>query len=130
MSFALSQCTCTILLPSHAGLCLSWKSDFRFAGAGKPCAGGQPARLTQVPSRSVRVNALFGIGKGKTKSVNCGECKGKGAVTCSGCKGTGRNKKNGNMFERWKCFDCQGFGLVSCPNCGTGGLTPEQRGER
>ncbi|XP_018856436.1 uncharacterized protein LOC109018726 isoform X4 [Juglans regia] len=44
--------------------------------------------------------------------------------------GTGKNKKNGNIFERWKCFDCQGFGLKSCPRCGQGGLTPEQRGER
>ncbi|XP_015056979.1 uncharacterized protein LOC107003203 isoform X2 [Solanum pennellii] len=44
--------------------------------------------------------------------------------------GTGKNKKNGNIFERWKCFDCQGFGLKSCPVCGKGGLTPEQRGER
>lgn len=45
-------------------------------------------------------------------------------------QGTGKNKKNGNIFERWKCFDCQGFGLKSCPSCGKGGLTPEQRGER
>ncbi|KAG5544751.1 hypothetical protein RHGRI_017256 [Rhododendron griersonianum] len=45
--------------------------------------------------------------------------------------GTGKNKKNGNIFERWKCYDCQGFGLKSCPSCGQGrGLTPEQRGER
>ncbi|CAA3012318.1 Hypothetical predicted protein [Olea europaea subsp. europaea] len=44
--------------------------------------------------------------------------------------GTGKNKKNGNIFERWKCFECQGFGLKSCPVCGKGGLTPEQRGER
>ncbi|XP_038684932.1 protein SPA, chloroplastic [Tripterygium wilfordii] len=60
----------------------------------------------------------------------CEACGGKGAVECRGCKGTGRNKKNGNIFERWKCYDCQGFGLVSCPSCGKGGLTPEQRGER
>ncbi|KAJ7949685.1 protein EMBRYO SAC DEVELOPMENT ARREST 3, chloroplastic-like isoform X2 [Quillaja saponaria] len=60
----------------------------------------------------------------------CQTCEGKGAVECSGCKGTGKNKKNGNIFERWKCFDCQGFGLKSCPSCGQGGLTPEQRGER
>ncbi|KAL0326366.1 UNVERIFIED_CONTAM: hypothetical protein Sradi_5205900 [Sesamum radiatum] len=45
-------------------------------------------------------------------------------------QGTGKNKKNGNIFERWKCFECQGFGLKSCPVCGKGGLTPEQRGER
>ncbi|XP_057793610.1 protein PHOTOSYSTEM I ASSEMBLY 2, chloroplastic isoform X2 [Salvia miltiorrhiza] len=60
----------------------------------------------------------------------CQTCKGQGAVECGGCKGTGKNKKNGNIFERWKCFDCQGFGLKSCPACGKGGLTPEQRGER
>ncbi|GLU06733.1 hypothetical protein SLE2022_237330 [Rubroshorea leprosula] len=60
----------------------------------------------------------------------CQTCGGKGAIECPGCKGTGKNKKNGNIFERWKCFDCQGFGLKSCPNCGKGGLTPEQRGER
>ncbi|KAF8025524.1 hypothetical protein BT93_F2378 [Corymbia citriodora subsp. variegata] len=61
---------------------------------------------------------------------SCKACSGKGAIECPGCKGTGKNKKNGNIFERWKCFECQGFGLKSCPNCGKGGLTPEQRGER
>ncbi|KAI8551069.1 hypothetical protein RHMOL_Rhmol06G0156500 [Rhododendron molle] len=61
----------------------------------------------------------------------CQTCGGQGAVDCAGCKGTGKNKKNGNIFERWKCYDCQGFGLKSCPSCGQGrGLTPEQRGER
>ncbi|KAJ6817379.1 protein EMBRYO SAC DEVELOPMENT ARREST 3, chloroplastic isoform X1 [Iris pallida] len=63
-------------------------------------------------------------------SKGCKTCSGKGAIECPGCKGSGRNKKNGNIFERWKCFDCQGFGMKSCPNCGKGGLTPEQRGER
>ncbi|KAL1224471.1 hypothetical protein V5N11_021045 [Cardamine amara subsp. amara] len=61
---------------------------------------------------------------------SCETCGAKGAIECPGCKGTGRNKKNGNIFERWKCFDCQGFGMKSCPKCGKGGLTPEQRGER
>ncbi|KAG5001107.1 hypothetical protein AAZX31_08G234500 [Glycine max] len=61
---------------------------------------------------------------------SCKSCGGKGAIECPGCKGTGKNKKNGNIFERWKCFDCQGFGLKSCPSCGKEGLTPEQRGER
>ncbi|KAL7616912.1 protein PHOTOSYSTEM I ASSEMBLY 2, chloroplastic [Lactuca sativa] len=60
----------------------------------------------------------------------CETCGGQGAIDCGGCKGTGKNKKNGNIFERWKCYDCQGFGLKSCPSCGKGGLTPEQRGER
>ncbi|CAI0385450.1 unnamed protein product [Linum tenue] len=60
----------------------------------------------------------------------CGTCEGKRAIECPGCKGTGKNKKNGNIFERWKCFECRGFGLKGCPSCGDGGLTPEQRGER
>ncbi|XP_024403618.1 uncharacterized protein [Physcomitrium patens] len=88
-------------------------------------------------AQTCRVEAFFGIGtggggsgQGKAAGKGCGKCKGKGGVECQGCKGTGKNKKNGNMFERWKCFDCQGFGLVKCPNCGAGGLTPEQRGER
>ncbi|MCL7047900.1 hypothetical protein MKW94_011359 [Papaver nudicaule] len=63
-------------------------------------------------------------------SKNCKACRGQGAIECPGCKGTGRNKKNGNIFERWKCYDCQGFGMKGCPNSGKGGLTPEQRGER
>ncbi|KAK1371765.1 protein PHOTOSYSTEM I ASSEMBLY 2, chloroplastic [Heracleum sosnowskyi] len=79
--------------------------------------------------RSVAVSAtksggFASIGKG------CSTCKGKGGIECPGCKGTGRNKKNGNIFERWKCYDCQGFGMKGCPSCGKGGLTPEQRGER
>ncbi|XP_019708373.1 uncharacterized protein [Elaeis guineensis] len=72
-------------------------------------------------STSVPIKAVFN---------SCRTCQGKGAIECPGCKGTGKNKKNGNIFERWKCFDCQGFGLKSCPSCGKGGLTPEQRGER
>ncbi|XP_078445150.1 SSUH2-like protein [Wolffia australiana] len=67
----------------------------------------------------------------RTFAKGCRTCSGKGAMECPGCKGSGKNKKNGNIFERWKCYDCQGFGLISCPSCGKGkGLTPEQRGER
>ncbi|CAM6096437.1 unnamed protein product [Calypogeia fissa] len=79
------------------------------------------------------VNAFFGGSKSppvKSAGKGCFSCLGKGAVDCPGCKGSGKNKKNGNLFERWKCYDCQGFGMISCPKCGTGGLTPEQRGER
>ncbi|CAD5165746.1 unnamed protein product [Musa acuminata subsp. malaccensis] len=72
----------------------------------------------------------YGAVSVKPVSKGCQKCGGKGAIECPGCKGTGKNKKNGNIFERWKCFDCQGFGLKSCPSCGKGGLTPEQRGER
>ncbi|GER37825.1 chaperone protein DnaJ [Striga asiatica] len=74
--------------------------------------------------------ALHAAKSGGFTLKSCQECKGQGAIECPGCKGTGKNKKNGNIFERWKCFECQGFGLKSCPVCGKGGLTPEQRGER
>ncbi|GMN27081.1 hypothetical protein TIFTF001_047859 [Ficus carica] len=81
-----------------------------------------------------RATAVFAAKSGgyslNSMFKRCETCGGKGAIECPGCKGAGKNKKNGNIFERWKCFDCQGFGLKSCPNCGKGGLTPEQRGER
>ncbi|XP_065847151.1 uncharacterized protein [Euphorbia lathyris] len=72
-------------------------------------------------SNGFSINSIFS---------GCKVCGGKNAIECPGCKGTGKNKKNGNIFERWKCYDCQGFGMKSCPGCGKGGLTPEQRGER
>ncbi|KAI0494345.1 hypothetical protein KFK09_024479 [Dendrobium nobile] len=99
--------------------------------------------LTRAPYPcKVSSSKLLGTNKGRIDasksgssaisqtSKGCRTCRGRGAIECPGCKGTGKNKKNGNIFERWKCYDCQGFGLKSCPNCGSGGLTPEQRGER
>ncbi|KAK9270195.1 hypothetical protein L1049_025771 [Liquidambar formosana] len=82
--------------------------------------------------RSTAFTAKSGSGGFSLNSIakRCQKCGGQGAIECPGCKGTGKNKKNGNIFERWKCYDCQGFGLKSCPSCGQGGLTPEQRGER
>lgn len=92
----------------------------------------RPTALHRGGVQRVTVKAIFGKGSGKPQATGkaCGKCKGKGGVECQGCKGSGKNKKNGNMFERWKCYDCQGFGFVKCPNCGSRGLTPEQRGER
>lgn len=96
--------------------------------------GTRGQAIKDKPSRGpVSVRGFFGGGgapKANAKGKGCRKCQGKGAVECQGCKGSGKNKKNGNMFERWKCYDCQGFGMVGCPNCGSGGLTPEQRGER
>ncbi|XVF30070.1 hypothetical protein REPUB_Repub16aG0025300 [Reevesia pubescens] len=91
-----------------------------------------PAMLNGNKQLRPRVVTVFAAKSGPLNSIlkRCQNCGGKGAIDCPGCKGTGKNKKNGNIFERWKCFDCQGFGLKSCPNCGKGGLTPEQRGER
>jgi hypothetical protein len=65
-----------------------------------------------------------------TKTKNCKVCEGSGAVPCPTCGGTGVDKKNGAIFERYKCLQCQGFGLVNCKSCNPRGLTPEQRGER
>ncbi|KAJ1383825.1 hypothetical protein B484DRAFT_355947 [Ochromonadaceae sp. CCMP2298] len=71
------------------------------------------------------------------KSGLCNCCSGKGFVDCKVCSGTGKDKVNGNVFERWTCTSCKGFALVVCPKCSTGGggkfkagLTPEQTGER
>ncbi|CAK9212104.1 unnamed protein product [Sphagnum jensenii] len=88
-------------------------------------------QLLPTTGLNVQPSLLYSTGRpANSAGKGCAKCKNKGAVECEGCKGTGKNKKNGNMFERWKCYDCQGFGLVGCKNCGTGGLTPEQRGER
>ncbi|XP_029127074.1 protein PHOTOSYSTEM I ASSEMBLY 2, chloroplastic-like isoform X1 [Cajanus cajan] len=102
-------------------ICVCWKG--LAAPPIQPIIHQRHGTVTTFASKSGRIslNSLL---------KNCKTCLGKGAVECRGCKGTGKNKKNGNMFERWKCFDCQGFGLKSCPSCGKGGLTPEQRGER
>lgn len=62
----------------------------------------------------------------------CAVCGGKGGVNCGPCKGTGIDKVNGNVFERWTCNKCKGFGFIPCKACNgkSIGLTPEQRGER
>ncbi|XP_073021470.1 uncharacterized protein [Primulina eburnea] len=70
------------------------------------------------------------VGKQQSRERNIFTLHAAKSAGFSKISGTGKNKKNGNIFERWKCFDCQGFGLKSCPVCGKGGLTPEQRGER
>ncbi|EYU22803.1 hypothetical protein ABFS82_03G115600 [Erythranthe guttata] len=90
-----------------------------------------PPLIQPTPNRKNSGNFTVHAAKsGGFSFKSCQTCKGQGAVECQGCKGTGKNKKNGNIFERWKCFDCQGFGMKGCPVCGKGGLTPEQRGER
>jgi hypothetical protein len=43
----------------------------------------------------------------KPISGSCSTCKNTGGFACKGCKGTGKNKANGNPFERFKCYDCQ-----------------------
>lgn len=66
----------------------------------------------------------------KARIAKCKVCNKKGAIDCPTCAGTGIDKKNGAVFERYKCLRCQGFGYVSCDACNPGGLTPEQQGVR
>uniref|UniRef100_A0ACD5W3Q6 Uncharacterized protein n=2 Tax=Avena sativa TaxID=4498 RepID=A0ACD5W3Q6_AVESA len=84
----------------------------------------------QTPRTRTAWPPMAGKSGAKLVSKGCKTCRGTGGVECEGCKGTGKNKKNGNIFERWKCYDCQGFGMRKCPVCGKKGLTPEQAGER
>lgn len=70
------------------------------------------------------------IKKVKARIASCKVCNKKGAIDCPTCAGTGIDKKNGAVFERYKCLRCQGFGYVSCDACNPGGLTPEQQGLR
>uniref|UniRef100_A0A7S1TLW3 Uncharacterized protein n=1 Tax=Erythrolobus australicus TaxID=1077150 RepID=A0A7S1TLW3_9RHOD len=62
--------------------------------------------------------------------ANCTKCGGTGYLDCVVCKGTGKDKKNGAILERWTCKSCKGFGQVGCECIKGFGLTPEQRGER
>ncbi|KAL3691601.1 hypothetical protein R1sor_005252 [Riccia sorocarpa] len=146
---SISSSSSSLFLPSSSSVffsspkCYCSGSCFKTKSTSTPENHQSESRLTTgttaQPSYSSRpsviVSAFFGLGGSKDSSAKatgtgCFKCGWKGAIECPGCKGTGKNKKNGNMFERWKCYDCQGFGLVGCPKCGSGGLTPEQRGER
>jgi hypothetical protein len=86
-----------------------------------PTARRRAARAPPPPCRNGLFDGLFGKkpaegggkpvkpGKPGMKPIsgNCSKCANKGGVTCAGCKGAGRNKANGNPFERFKCYDCQ-----------------------
>lgn len=41
---------------------------------------------------------------GKGNASKCSSCLGKGGVNCATCVGTGIDKKNGNVFERWYIY--------------------------
>jgi hypothetical protein len=86
-----------------------------------PAARRCAARTPPPPCRNGLFDSIFGKkpaegggkpvkpGKPGMKPIagNCSKCANKGGVTCAGCKGAGRNKANGNPFERFKCYDCQ-----------------------
>ncbi|XP_010534103.1 PREDICTED: uncharacterized protein LOC104809734 isoform X2 [Tarenaya hassleriana] len=57
-------------------------------------------------SHSLAVSAA-NLGNFSLDSIfkSCKTCGGKGAIECPGCKGSGKNKKNGNVFERWKIWN-------------------------
>ena len=88
---------------------------------------------------------------GGTES-GCPKCRGSGVFPCGPCAGSGIDKINGSVLERWCCKKCkvrqfhdimsmiylfilniaiqlvsQGFGLIPCVCNSSKGLTPEQR---
>ena len=80
--------------------------------------------------RSVRVRKPIALqaAQSDASQATCSCCKGKQVISCEPCAGTGRDKVNGNVFERWTCTKCKGFGLIPCRLCSSStGLTPEQR---
>ena len=79
-------------------------------------------RVVATPARAGLFDGLFGKPAAKPAkpakpgmkpiSGSCATCKNTGGVACKGCKGTGKNKANGNPFERFKCYDCQARGSM------------------
>jgi len=84
----------------------------------------------RLSPKQVAVNIFKAQSTEEVLKKDCSSCGGAQYIKCPTCSGTGRDKKGGNVFERWKCMKCQGFGYVGCPECKGEGLTPEQRGER
>eukprot|EP01035_Chromulina_nebulosa_P025072 gene25072-32695_t len=79
--------------------------------------------------RGIAKAPLAAAAAGSGGKKGCPSCTGKGAVNCATCRGTGIDRVNGNVFERWTCTKCKGFGYLPCPVCSPSskGLTPEQR---
>jgi hypothetical protein len=50
---------------------------------------------------AIVVNLFSQSNASKQSSAKCKICNGKRAVNCNVCKGTGIDKVNGNVFERW-----------------------------
>ena len=75
---------------------------------------------------------LYAIKNAPNGDPRCKVCQGKAGMNCPTCSGSGIDKINGNIFERWTCTKCKGFGYVPCTSCNKNsrGLTPEQTGER
>lgn len=100
--------------------------------------------------RQRREQHMAAASKGKTET-GCPKCRGSGVLPCGPCAGTGIDKINGSVLERWCCKKCkvglsitlystivfilniinqlvsQGFGLIPCVCNSSKGLTPEQR---
>ncbi|KAL8482553.1 hypothetical protein ACS0TY_028648 [Phlomoides rotata] len=73
-----------------------------------PLLLNNPQIVTNISQKQQRgTNLKLHAAKSGGFSLNsiakrCQMCKGQGAIECPGCKGSGKNKKNGNIFERWK----------------------------
>lgn len=46
--------------------------------------------------------------------LKCKICNGKEVIDCKFCLGTGKDKINGNVLERWTCNKCKGSLIEIC----------------
>ena len=115
----------TAAAASTLALAARGSSALRGSAAPLPAhAPRQTRRRAAAPARAGLFDGLFGkpadkpakpgkAGGMKPVSGSCKACSNKGGVTCKGCAGSGKNKKNGNPFEHYKCYDCQARGLAA-----------------
>ncbi|KAK4792585.1 hypothetical protein SAY86_023020 [Trapa natans] len=93
-------------MPTFSTICLNFSTVASVSPALPCCPQLLPTAHGVGKERKQREVTVFAAKSGgfPLNSIfkKCETCNGKRAIECPGCKGTGKNKKNGNIFERWK----------------------------
>ena len=104
--YALSQLTVFIAVVSLFAVAsvLGFSPPFRrFSYCKNAIAGERGALREYLLKLNIKVGVVNGDKDGNSINwnKNCKICKGKGAISCATCVGTGIDKVNGNIFERY-----------------------------